>query len=97
MFTIYEYGSHLGHVTSIILMNFYFLVPTSLILAENGPVVTEKQLEFLYVNDLGPRSKNDTDLQYPHILINTIIFRSQAAKNPRFSTEKPKLQNLTLP
>ena len=28
VFTIYWHGSHLGHVTSIILMNFHFLVPT---------------------------------------------------------------------
>ena len=67
-------------------------------MAENGPVVTEKQLYFLYVNDL--ESRNDLDLQYSHILINTIIFRSQAAKvfeKSTFPTEKPKLKNLTLP
>ena len=29
-FIIYGHGSHLGHVTSIILMKFHFLVPTSL-------------------------------------------------------------------
>ena len=29
-FTIYGHGGHLGHVTSIILMNFYFNVPKNL-------------------------------------------------------------------
>ena len=28
--TIYGHGSHLGNVTSIMLMNFHFLVPKSL-------------------------------------------------------------------
>ena len=30
VFTIYGHGSHLGHVTSIMLINFRFLVPKSL-------------------------------------------------------------------
>ena len=29
VFTIYGRGGHLGHVTSIILINFHFLVPES--------------------------------------------------------------------
>ena len=29
VFTIYGRGGHLGHVTSIMLLNFYFLVPES--------------------------------------------------------------------
>ena len=29
-FTIYGRGGHLGHVTSIVLINFHFLVPESL-------------------------------------------------------------------
>ena len=29
VFTIYGHGGHLGHVTSIILSDFYFLVPES--------------------------------------------------------------------
>ena len=52
----------------------------------NGTVVSEKnQFEFLYVHDLGPRSRNDLDLQYSHIFINSIrcllllTFRSLAA------------------
>ena len=51
-----------------------------------GTVVSEKiQFEFLYVHDLGPRSRNDLDLQYSHIFINSIrcllllTFRSLAA------------------
>ena len=32
-----------------------------------GTVVSEKiQFEVLYVNDLGPRSRNDRDLRYSH-------------------------------
>ena len=51
-----------------------------------GTVVSEKiQFEFLYVHDLGPRSRNDFDLQYSHIFIYSIrcllllAFRSLAA------------------
>ena len=29
VFTIYGHGGHLGHVTSIMLINFHFLVPKS--------------------------------------------------------------------
>ena len=36
-------------------------------LAEDGPVVTEKQLYFLFVNDLGQRPRNDLDLQYVYL------------------------------
>ena len=36
-------------------------------LVQIGTVVSEKiRFEFLYVHDLGPRSKNDLDLQYSH-------------------------------
>ena len=79
-------------------------------LVQIGTVVSEKiQFEFLYVHDLGPRSRNDLDLQYSNIFIYSIIylllltFRSLAApvsENPLFSLfpiEKPKLPNLTLP
>ena len=38
-----------------------------------GKVVSEKiHFEFLYVDDLGPRSSNDLDLQYLHIFIYSI-------------------------
>ena len=79
-------------------------------LVQIGTVVSEKiQFDFLYVQDLGPRSKNDIDLQYSHIFIYSIrcllllFFRSLAAIISKKSTvftfpiEKPKLQNLTLP
>ena len=36
----------------------------------NDPVVSEKsKFQFLYINNLGPRSRNDLDLQYTLILI----------------------------
>ena len=39
-------------------------------LVQIGTVVSEKiQFEFLYVHDIGPRSRNDLDLQYSHIFI----------------------------
>ena len=45
-----------------------------------GKVVSEKiRFEFLYVHDLGPRSRNDLDLQYTHIFIKSICLRSLAA------------------
>ena len=51
-----------------------------------GTVVSEKiWFEFLYVHDLGPRSRNDLDLQYSHTFIHSIgcllllTFRSLAA------------------
>ena len=55
-------------------------------LVQNDIVVSEKiWFEFFYVNDLGPRSRNDLDLQYSHTFINSIrclllpTFRSLAA------------------
>ena len=64
-------------------------------LVQIGTVVSEKiQFEFLYVHDLGPRSRNDLDLQYSHIFIYSIkcllqlTFRSLAAivsEKPLFS------------
>ena len=94
-------------MTSIMSSDFYFLVPESIHknLAQIGKEVSEKILfEFFYVHNLGPRSRNDLDLQYSHIFIKSISLRSQAAiiseKNPLsslFLTVKPKLQNLTLP
>ena len=79
-------------------------------LVQIDTVVSEKiQFEILYVHDLGPRSRNDLDLQYSHIFIYLIrcllplTFRSLAAivsEKPLFSLfpiEKAKLPNLTLP
>ena len=65
-FLHYRHGGHLGHVTSIMSSDFYFLVPESFQkkLVQIGTVAPEKiPFEFLYVHDLGPRSRNDLDLQ----------------------------------
>ena len=87
-FFIYGRGGHLGHVTSIMSSDFYFHVPESFHknLVQIGTVVSEKiRFEFLYVRDLGPRSRNDIDLQYSHTFIYSIrcllllTFRSLAA------------------
>ena len=67
--------------------DFYFLVPESFHknVIQIGTVVSEKiRFEFLYVHDLGPRSRNDLDLKYSHSFMKTIsclyllTFRSQA-------------------
>ena len=70
-FTIYGRGGHLGHVISIMSLGFHFLVPESYIkMVQIGKVVSEKiRFEFLYVHDLGPRSRSDLDLQYSHTFI----------------------------
>ena len=63
-------------------------------LAQIGKVVSEKILfEFLYVHNLGPRSRNDLDIQYSHIFIKSISLRSQAAivsEKSTFSYSKAK-------
>ena len=71
------------------LINFHFLVPESFHTKfgiQNGSVVSDKiRFEFLYVHDLGPRSRNDLDLQYSHTFIKSFsclylaTFRSQAS------------------
>ena len=75
--------------------NFDFLVPESFhtTLVQNGRVVSEKILfEFFYVHDLGPRPRNDLDLQYSYTFINSIrclllpTFRSLAAIHSEKST-----------
>ena len=87
-FTIYGRSGHLGHVTSIMSSNFHFHVPESFHtnLVQNGTEVSQKiRFEFLYVHDLGPRSRNDLHLQYSHTFINSNrclllpAFRSLAA------------------
>ena len=112
VFTIYGLGGHVGQVTSIMSSDFHFLYLKAFIqsLFQISTVVSEKiQFEFLYAHNLGPRSRNDIDLQYSHIFIHSIscllllTFRSLAAiisENPLFSLfpiEKLKLPNLTLP
>ena len=88
VFTIYRRGGHFGHVTSIMSSDFHFLIPQSFNkkMVQIGTVVSEKKrFEFLYVHDLGPRSRNDLDLQYSHSFIYSIrcllllAFRSLAA------------------
>ena len=88
VFTIYGRGGHLGHVTSIMSSYFHIMYLKAFIqsFGQIGTVVSEKiQFEFLYVHDLGPRSRNDLDLQYSHIFIYSIrcmlllTFRSLAA------------------
>ena len=94
------------------LINFISLYLKALIqnLVQNGSVVSEKiRFEFLYIHDLGPRSRNDLDLQYSHTFIKSLsclylpAFRSQASIVPEnrlfslFPIEKPKFPNLTLP
>ena len=62
-------------MTSIVSSDFHFLVPEIFQknLVQIGTVVSEKiQFEYLYVRDLGPRSRNDLDLQYLHIFIYSI-------------------------
>ena len=71
-FTIYGHVGHLGHVSSIMASDFHFLVPESFHkkLVQIGKVVSEKiRFDFLYVHDLGPRSRNDIDLQHSHTFI----------------------------
>ena len=49
-------------------------------LVQINTVVSEKiWFEFLYVHNLGPRSRNDLDLQYSYIFIKSICLRSLAA------------------
>ena len=49
-------------------------------LVQINTVLSEKiRFEFLYVHDLGPRSRNDLDPQYSHIFIKSICLRSLAA------------------
>ena len=88
VFTIYGCGDHLGIVTSIMLINFISLYLKAFIqnLVQNGSVVSEKiRFEFLYVHNLGPRSRNDVYLQYSHTFIKSFsclylpTFRSQAS------------------
>ena len=88
VFTIF--GSHLGHVTSIMSSNFHFLIPESFHTKFGSEWHSSSEkiwFEFLYVHNLTPRSRNDLDLQYSHTctFINPIrclllpTFRSLAA------------------
>ena len=52
------HGSHLGHVTSIMSINFNFIVPKSLHIKFGSKWSTGSEKSLLYVNDLGQRSRN---------------------------------------
>ena len=91
VFTTYGRGDHLGHATSIMSSDFHFLVSENLV--QMGQVVYGKiKFEFLYEHNLGPRLRNDLDLQFSHIFIYSIIcqlllpFRSLAATVSEKST-----------
>ena len=74
-FTIYGHGGHLVMRPASCHQIFISLYPKAFIqnLVQIGTVVSEKiPFEFLYVHDLGPRSRNDLDLQYSHIFIYSI-------------------------
>ena len=89
--------------------NFHYLVPESFHTKFGSDLSEKIQFEFLYVHNLGTRSRNDLDLQYSQIFIYSIrclllpTFSSLTAivseKSTVFthSTEKPELHNLTLP
>ena len=62
---ILPYTGKAAILVMFISSNFHFLVPESVHtnLVQNGTVDSEKILfEFLYVHNLGPRSRNDLDL-----------------------------------
>ena len=72
VFTIYGHGGHLGLGPASCHQIFIALYLKAFIqnLVQIGTVVSEKiGFEFLYVHDLGPRSRNDIDLQYLHTII----------------------------
>ena len=75
-------------MTSIMSSDYHLLVPESFHkkLVKIGTVVSEEiRFEFLYVHDIGPRSRNDLDLQCSNTFIYSIrcllllFFRSLAA------------------
>ena len=70
VFTIYGRGGHLGPVTSIMSSYFHFIVPESLHKKFGSD---RHRFEFFSVHDLGPRSRNDLDLQYSYTFIPSYI------------------------
>ena len=61
--TIYGHDDHLGYVTSMMLTNIHFLVH-EIFHTKNGSewhssFLRKLGLNFLYVHDFGPRSRND--------------------------------------
>ena len=74
-FTIYGRVGHLGHVTSIISSDCHFLVPESFLTKFASTLHSsfwENPFSFLYVHDLGPRSRNDLDLKDPLTFMKSI-------------------------
>ena len=77
--------------------DFHFLVPEIFIekIWFRSAQLFLRKSEFLYVHDLGPRSRNDLDLQYSHTFIYSIrcllllTFRSLAAIVSEKSTVFP--------
>ena len=65
---IYGLGSQLGHMTSIMLINFHFLVHLKAYI----PFFVKMAKLFSYVNDHRPWSRNDPALQYSHTFINSV-------------------------
>ena len=59
IYSIHGHGSHLGHVTSIMFINFHFLVPKIInkIWLKMAQWILEKKFQFLYVNNLRPPHK----------------------------------------
>ena len=67
-FTIYGHGGYLGHVTSIMSINFHFLVPISFLSNFGSDLHSSSCFNFCMYTTLGqgqemtPRSRNDLDL-----------------------------------
>ena len=69
----YHIGAWRPSWSSNMSSDFHYLKAFIQNLVQIGTVVSGKiQFEFLYVHDLGPRSRNDLDLQYSHIFIYAI-------------------------
>ena len=74
VFTIYERPCWSCDKHHVIRFNIsLYLKAFVKIVVQIGTVVSEKiRFEFLYVHDLGPRSRNDLALQHSHIFIYSI-------------------------
>ena len=90
--TLYGHGGDTGHVTQLVLINFHFLfVPKTfsykIRLQIAQQLLRKKKFQFLYLNELWPRPRNDLDLEYTSGFIyffsslHLPIFRPQAAKS----------------
>ena len=86
-FLSYGHGGHLGHVRRIMSSDLHFLESESFhkkFGSDRQSSYEKIRFEFLYVQNLGPGSRNDLDLQYSHTFIYSIrcqlqlTFMSQA-------------------